>query len=76
MTEDGFANVSHFGTRHIDDLVFWPDRDVHPSCWIRVCDDVADKLDKVVQEVVLYPHNKAQAAYRRFILETTKPSLP
>ena len=69
ITEDNYTNISHFGTRHVDELEFWPTKKAYPHCYIRVKEEVVAKDDVVTKEVVLYPQEKAQSAYRRFIRE-------
>ena len=67
ITEDGFGRIPNFGMRHLDDMDFYPGREYYPHTWVRVSDDVAEDYGKVVKEVVIYPNDRAQAAYRRFI---------
>ena len=57
------------GIRQIDNLVFFPNREAYPKCHIRLVQDVVDKDDKVTNETLLYPFDKAQENYRRIIRE-------
>ena len=55
------------GIRHFDDLVFWPNFTSYPKCHIRLAQDVVDKDDKVINETLLFPNDKAQDHMRRIL---------
>ena len=57
-----------WGTPHADDLVFFPNREAYPRCWVKLSDAAADKEDLLVKETLLYPHEQAQGDWRRSVL--------
>ena len=66
-TDDDYFNMAYMGIRHIDDIVFWPDYEAFPKCYLRLADDVVEKDDRVSDETILYPYRKAQESFRRII---------
>ena len=67
VTEDGYYSLPNAGIKHGDDLVFFPHKDEFPKVWVRLSKDLVDKDDLIINETLLYPHDAAQASYRRLI---------
>ena len=73
-TEDGYYVLPGIGVKHGDDLVFLPNKDEFPDVWIRLHKDLVEKDDIIINETLLYPHDKAQASYRRLIRKSNATS--
>ena len=66
-TKDDYYNRASMGIRHVDDIVFWPTFESYPKCYLRLADDVVEKDDKVTNETLIFPADKAQEHYRRIM---------
>ena len=57
----------NLGTRHMEELVFHPNKEAYPNAWVRLADEFASVDDKVVEEILIYKHDTAQSDYKRIL---------